>query len=169
MAQLTDDVQLTIFGSLLAYLRSALELDASRCFEVAKASDLPTIPPGHDWFLTVCWGDSTYVMGEQFVGNITEEPEIILTLYTRLKSDQAGHDQYLLRDSAAGLFALRNQVITAMVSTGLGMTGQSIGGMPRETIKIRHSTSGEVIKNNRDGTFLGTMRVTFAAPYDIEI
>lgn len=159
---MADAVQLTVFDTFVTGMQSVLKLDPSRCFEVARADDLPTIPPGNDWFLTLCWGDSDWVTGEQSFGNITEQPEITVMLYTRLKSDQAGHDQYLLRDEKAGLFTLRNMVVNAMVGTRFCTSA-------RETIKIRHSTSGEVIKNSRDGTFLGRMRLTFVAPYDIDV
>jgi hypothetical protein len=159
---MADAIQFTIFGNLIAGLQSVLNLTPARCFEVARPQDLPTIPPGNDWFLTICWGDSNWPPGEQIPGNVTEEPDISVTIYTRLKTDQSGHDMYLLRDEKAGLFAIRNMVINALLNKRLCASA-------RETIKVRNSTSGEVIKNTRDGTFMGMMRVTFAAPYDIDI
>ena len=155
-------VQLTAFANLVTGLQSALGLTASRCFEVAKAGDIPTIPPGNDTFCTVSWGDSTWTQGEQFVSQLTEDPAITVTLYTRLKSDQSGHDTFVLRDLKAGLFPFRDAVIRALVQKTLCTSA-------RETIKVRLSTGGEIIKNTRDGTFMGMMHIQFAAPYDVDI
>ena len=137
---MADAIQLTIFANLIAGLQQVLGLDPSRCFEVAKASDVPTIPPGNDWFLTICWGDSSWPAGEQVPGNMTEEPDLTITIYTRLKSDQAGHDMLLSATSRRASFH------SATPSSGR-WSNTRLCSSARETIKIRHSTSGEVIEN----------------------
>jgi len=114
-----DVTQDAVLQSILTGLQTALSLSDRQCFEVARPSDAPALPPGGDFFCTVAFGDGRFPPDEQVPGNITEETDITVSVYNRIREDSTGHDTYLLRDAARGLLPIKKRVLAALVGDDL--------------------------------------------------
>jgi hypothetical protein len=159
----TDTPQPVAYENIVLLLRWQLGLNEARCYEVARPQDITTVPPGGDYFLTVAWGDSDYPRGEQFPGNFTENAQITVSIYTRVKRDRAAHDRFLLLDEKRGLLVVRNLVHAALINQSAGISNI------RSPIEAIHSTPGDLVQGGPDSVDMGVLRATYAVGFDCQL
>ena len=75
--------------------------------------------PGGDFFVTVSPGGGQFEQGEQSPPNVTEYTDVVVTAYTRIRTDSTGHDQQLLQDLKRGLLTLKRMLLKALVGQWL--------------------------------------------------
>lgn len=178
MSTRVDVTQATILESVLAELRTSLTLNESQCFEVADPAEIPPLPPGGDYFLTVAWGASDYSEDEQVpasligatvnsLGHVLEFSTLEVTIHTRTKLDRAGHDRYLLLEEKRGLLRLKPKVIGALV--GKDLTDLEGNTFLRDEIAIRRSRPPEVWVQRSNSTVVGRLSLTFSCHFDLAI
>jgi hypothetical protein len=161
-----DTLQATVFDSFLKKLRTSLSLSTSQCYPTLDPSQ-PVIPPGGDYWLSVAPGDSTFPPGEQVPTNITEEWSLIVTIYNRMRLDPAGRDTALLTDPTRGLWALKRQVMAALVGEDL----VDVGGAAflRQLVFITRASRGEIIQQDAKGIAVATMHLEFGVSFDWDL
>ena len=108
---LTQDL---VLERIVAHLRGELKLNDRTCYETFDPLS-PRIPKGGDFFVTAAPGDGVFVEGEQAVDNVTEQWDVIVTAYSRIRLDSADHDQRLLHNPRRGLFELKRKILKALV------------------------------------------------------
>ncbi len=153
--------------ALVERLQTVLQLNDRNCYPVARAQDLPLLPVGGDYFLTVAFSDSQFPAGEQVPGNITEETEAVISIYTRIRTDSTSHDRNLLIDDKRGLYSIRNKVMAAVV--GQDLLDEFGNSFLRQFLAVKNSTGGDILDSGQKGVLLGVMRVTVAVSYDVDL
>ena len=162
-----DIEQIEVVGAIVLRLQTALTLSDRQVYPVARARDVPLIPVGGDYFLTVATGDGTFVPEEQVAGNITEDSDVTVSVYTRIRSDSTGHDAYLLLDDARGLFAVKKLILGALC--GQDLIDESGSTFLRQLIFAKHCEAPDIVTAGRDGVACGVIRLTFGVNYDWSI
>ena len=159
-----DIEQADVLASVVTQLQSALSLTDRQCYPVARAQEVPSIPPGGDYWLTVAGGSGQFIDEEQAAGNVTEDTEIIVSGYTRIKTDSTGHDACLLMDDARGLLAIKKKILGALV--GQDLTDEGGDTFLRQWLHARRSDAPELVIAGPDGVNCGVVRVTFGTIFD---
>ena len=172
----TDIEQTDVIEAVADRLRAALELPASRCFPVARPMDVPAIPPGGDYFLTVAPGGGTFEEEEQMpgtaasgeteavAGNVTEYASFIVSGYTRIKTDRTSTDKYLLLNDARGLFSIKKKILTALC--GQDLTDGDGDTFLRQLIHATQAEPPDVVSLGADNLPCGRIAVTFGVIFD---
>lgn len=163
----SDVTQSAALLAIVDYLGSALGLNERQCYPVAREEDLPSLPPGGDFFLTVALGDSRFVEGEQTPGNISEESSVTISIYTRIRLDSTGHDRYMLLDDARGLLAIRNRVLAVLV--GQDLTDSLGRPFLRQLLFAQSASRPELLEAPNKGGLLGVQRLTFGMHFDVDL
>lgn len=167
-----DTNQVTILDAILQELRLSLGLNESTCFEVADPEEMPPLPPGGDYFLTVAWEDSDYNPDEQTAstvspGHILEFSRVAVTINTRPKLDRAGHDQKLLVEEKRGLLAIKPRVIGALA--GKDLTDDEGNSLLRDILFVEHAGRAQVYVRQADSSVVGRLSITFGVHFDLAV
>ena len=164
MASRNDVEQAAVSTSILARLRTALDLNERQVYETVSADYLPKIPKGGEFFVALSWLDGDFIDGEQTPGNLTEETGIAVTAYTRIRLDSTDHDEALLRDATRGLFILKKQILAAL--SGFDLHTDSGDSFLRQLLYARRCNapaSGEIT----DGKVsIGLITLEFGVAFD---
>ena len=159
-----DAGQIDVLNAVVSRLQEVLDLTDRQCYPVAREQDVPSIPVGGDYWLTVAPGDGTFEPEEQVEGNITENAEITVTAYTRIKTDSTGHDRYLLMDNARGLLSIKKNILAALCGHDLATTGGDV--FLRQWLHAKRASAPDLASAGRDGNVFGVIRVTFGVIFD---
>jgi hypothetical protein len=141
-----------------------LTLTERQCYAVARPQDVPAIPPGGDYWLTVSLGSGDFADEEQVAGNVTEDTEIIVSGYTRIKTDSTSHDGFLLMDDARGLLAIKKKILGALV--GQDLADEDGDEFLRQWLHARRCEAPDLVVAGRDGVNCGVIRITFGVSFD---
>jgi hypothetical protein len=159
-----DVEQVAVLTAVVTRLQTVLSLNDRNCYPVARSQDVPTIPPGGDYWLTVAPGGGTFVDEEQAAGNVTEDSEIVVSGFTRIKTDSTSHDAYLLMDDARGLLAVKKLILGALV--GQDLVDEDGNTFLRWLLHARRCDGPDLIVAGRDGVNCGVVRVSFGVQFD---
>jgi hypothetical protein len=159
-----DVVQCDVLDAVVWRLRTALSLTDRTAYVVARAQDVPLLPVGGDYFLTVAPGDGTFAPEEQAPGNITEDSEVTVSVYTRIKVDSTGHDDALLLDDARGLLAIKKLILGALC--GQDLVDEDGNTFLRQWIFAKHCEAPDIVTAGRDGVACGIIRLVFGVNFD---
>ncbi len=114
-----DVTQATVLERMLAYLRSALNLNDRQCYECLQPDAPPRVPVGGECFVSVSPGEGEFIGGEQICENLTEEWTVTVTAYARIQLDSSDHDEKVLRDAGRGLLILKEKILRTLVGQDL--------------------------------------------------
>lgn len=163
--------------AILTRLKSAMVSDPDnpnsatlgdrQCYAVARPEDVTSVPPGGNYFLTVALGGGTFNDAEQIPQNCTEDGEFTVSIYTKIKTDSAGHDGYLLTEASRGLLPIKRLVLKALVGKDLQNANDYL--FLREWIKALRSTPPDIVKAPNDDLPLGRLQITFALRFDWDL
>lgn len=159
-----DAEQSDVLDAVVTRLQTALVLGGRQCFPVARPQDVPTIPPGGDFFVTVAVGDGLFVDQEQAEGNLTEDTDVVVSAYTRIKTDSTGHDKQLLMEEARGLLRIKRRLLAAL--SGQDLTTDGGDTFLRQTCHARRAAAPDLVAVGREGILCGVIRVVFGVPFD---
>lgn len=159
-----DVEQSDVLAAVIARLRDTLSLSDRHCYEVARAADAPSIPPGGDYWLTVAPGPGDFAEEEQAPGNVTESTDVIVTAYSRIKTDSTGHDHYMLVDDSRGLLKIKKLILGALC--GQDLTNDSGNTFLRQTCFARRSTAPDLVRLQGSDNAFGSIQITFGVPFD---
>lgn len=130
MARVDVD-QADVVLSVVEHLRTELGergLNERTCFMVVDAGD----PPPHivasedNWFVVVSPGPGQFDAGLFFGGGAEQTMEaftIVCGIYSRILTDEAGHDVEALTRDARGILRLKKWVLEALADTDLQIGG----------------------------------------------
>ena len=158
-----DVTQGDLSTAIVARLQTALGLNDRNCFETI-APDQPNMVPGGDFFVTVSPGGGQFEQGEQSAPNVTEYTDVVVTAYTRIRTDSTGHDQQLLQDLKRGLLTLKRMLLKALVGQWLNPAYNL-----RQSVYARGSEAPKVLQDAHAGTLLGAISVTFGVDFDWDL
>jgi hypothetical protein len=160
----SDVTQVEVLASLILRLQTALSLTDRQCYEVARPDDVPVIPVGGSYFLTVAVGGGTFEPEEQAAGNITEDAEVYVTAYTRIKQDSTGHDRYLLVDDARGLLAIKKLILSAVC--GQDLLDEDGNTFLRQWLHVRSCTAPNLVDLPQSDKAFGSIQLTLGVIFD---
>ncbi len=134
-------------------------------------------PPGHmtfipasDWWLTVTPGEGVFVDGEQAFPNVTEEFNVVVCIYTRIRLDHTGEDRVLVLHGARGLYALKQKIMSVMIGQDLTLSWRDEAGADtflRAMVRLVHASAPTVSVVPSDTRLtIGFMTLTFVLPFD---
>ena len=182
MADRVDVNQGQVLESFRDSLRLACGLTERNCYlSLDPPGQLSAIPGGEVW-VTLTPGEGVFVDGEQATGtdtdgnavsNVTEELSVTVTIYTRIRLDEAGHDEILILDTDRGLYDLKRRVLHAMISRDLQLPSEVEGeGSPflRVLTRVVHASAPTVTVHRNDATLtVGFMTLSFALTFDWDL
>lgn len=157
-----DVTQDAILERFVARLRDQLDLNKSTCYETINPES-PSLPKSGDFFCTVNPGESAFVDGEQDVGNVTEQWNVDVTVYSRVRLDPADHDEELFRNERRGLFVLKQKVLKALV--GWDPQTKSRQEFVRQLIYATHAKPPQYDRDQG----IGWLTITFAVDFDWDL
>lgn len=159
-----DIEQAEVLDAIVSRLQTVLELSERQCFPMARATDVPSVPPGGDYFVTVAPGAGVFEPEEQAAGNITEIGEVIVSAYTRIKTDSTGHDRHLLMNDARGLLAVKKLLLEALCGHDPATEGDDT--FLRQWLFAKRADAPDLVSAGADGIHCGVIRVTFGVSWD---
>jgi len=164
-----DVTQDVVLERIVARLRSELDLNERRCYEVLDPMAPPAVPVGGEYFVSVALGDGTFVSGEQVSGNVTEETTVTVTVYTRTALDSPDRDKYLLRESRRGLLVRKKSILAALV--GYDLNTEDDDSFLRTLLEARRAEPPTIVERNTGdgGVYLGVLRMEFACDFDWDL
>lgn len=160
----TDITQVDVLASLVLRLQEILELSDRQCYEVARPEDVPSVPVGGDFFLTVAPGGGTFEPQEQAAGNISENTDVYVTAYSRIKTDSTGHDKYMLTDDARGLLAIKKMVLGTLC--GFDLLDADGDTFLRQTVYAKSSSAPSLVDLPQSDKAFGSIQITFGVDFD---
>ena len=160
----TDISQADALDAVVLRLQTELTLNERQCYPVARAQDVPSIPVGGNFWLTVAIGGGTFIPEEQSAGNVTEDADCIVTAYTRIRTDSTSHDRDLLLDDARGLLAIKKLILAAMC--GHDLLDPEGDSFLRQLVFARNCSNPDKV-NIPDATgAFGQIQITFGIMFD---
>ena len=162
-----DVEQSVVYSAVVARLRTALGLTDRQCYEVTDPNAAPILPTGGDCILTVSPGSGGFVDEEQVIGNTTEFTEVIVSGYTRIRTDSTNSDKFLLLDEQRGLFAIKKKILKALVGQDLEDTEGN--KFLRQVCFATRADVPQMVERNDTGNIYGCIRVTFGVMFDWDL
>lgn len=163
-----DVTQEEVLGYLVRHLRLALDLNERNCFETINPMGVK-LPPGGEMFVTVAPGKGQFVVEEQAPEQCTEQWDVIVTVYSRIRLDSTGHDQALFRDAARGLLGMKRKVLEVTVGVDLATDGHTPPAQPdtflRQWLHAVSSTPPDYDAQQE----IGWLSITFGVDYDWQL
>ena len=175
MARIDID-EVGVLDAVLLRLRSQLALTDRTCRLIARPEDVPTIPAGGDYFVTVAPGPGTYVEEEQVpdvaatqndparVSNITETSTITVSAYTRIKTDSTDHDDNLLRDATRGLLPIKKAILASLC--GQDIATEDGDTFLREWMHAQSCSAPDLVSIPQSNATYGRIAITFGIMWD---
>ena len=160
----TQDIAQTAF---VALLRTQLGLNESQSPELSDPQEVPPLPPGGDYFLTIASTDSDFNEGEQSPEYCNENVPVTVTIYTRVKLDKSGSDVQLLHEARRGLLPIKRLVLKALV--GQDLQDPDGNTFLAKLLWCSHAGRVEVITNDKSGQTLGRLTLTFQLSFDWDL
>jgi hypothetical protein len=159
-----DISQADVLQAILLRLQTALALSDRQCYPVARPQDAPSIPMGGDYWLTVSPGAGNFGPEEQADGNVTEDSDVTVTAYTRIKTDSVGHDTDLLLDAARGLLPIKKAILKALV--GHDAVDADGNTFLRQLLYAQTATAADIVKLPNTEAAFGRLSITFGLSWD---
>jgi len=137
-----------------------LGLDEGRCFIGWTPRNPLRIPRGGQWFLAVCPAGGVFEPGEQCPAQLTENWQFDVAIYLRSNLDRPDEIVTALLGEQRGLYAIKKQVLAALVGHDFG-TGQ------RATVTCRRATAPEPVESaGQPQITLWLLVLSFELPFD---
>ena len=172
----SDVSQIDVLEAIVTRLQEVLVLNDRQCYPVARAQDVPGMPPGGDYWLTVAPGGGSFEPGEQvpavpvsasgpgLPGNVTEDTTATVSIYTRVKLDSTGHDRFLLLDEARGLLSIKRLVLGALV--GHDLLNPDGNPFLRNLLYAESCTAPDLVTIGEGSLPCGRLAITFGITFD---
>jgi hypothetical protein len=164
-----DVSQVDLIEAVLLRLQTFLDLDDRHCYLVARSQDAPLAPPGGDFWATVAISGGMFSEEEQDYKQCTEDCEVAVAAYTRIKLDSTNHDEQLLLDASRGLIAIKRKLLRALVGHDL-IHGTPVDEysdtMLRWICHARQASAPDIVEIGNEGVLWGRIEVTFGVPFD---
>lgn len=153
---------------LVTYLQQRLNLNDSRCYETVKPDQLPVVPSGSDYVLTVSTGPGQFTIPEQFPEQCCEESDITVMAFTRINLDPSNPDTVLLHEAKRGLFQLKK----LMLKTLVGVDPQRENGeyFVRDLLHAKHALAPDIGERGGKAVItVGSIGVVFGLNFDWDL
>lgn len=172
----SDVDQSDVLTAVVEYLRTTLDLNETRCFEVIDAYEEPPFPISGDYWLQIALGSGEFddsLMTGAVREQLTEWMTIVVGMYTRVYLDQTGHAREMLIKAGRGIIRIKRMVLDAFAGADLEVGGNTFGRMlwhPRTCTEAQHiATSGAEGAANAGGIEMLRMLLTFRCGFDWDL
>jgi hypothetical protein len=170
--QRVDITQSVALETIVALLQARLGLTEATCFEVESADDIPPLPPGGDYWLTIAADEGTFPPEEQTPGNpltgtpgnLTEQGGFIVSGFTRIQLDQTGHAKKLHHDTRRGLLTIKHRILSALIGID-PVTSENLAFV-RQTLYVTRASRPSVWKHPDSGLTIGMIQLFFGLDWD---
>jgi len=113
-----DITQDLVLEAIVGRLRSELGLNERTCWETAFPQDV-ILPESGDFFVVVSPDSGDFTQGEQQIGNVSEQWDIRVAVYSRVQLDSADRESEAFRAADRGLFQSLAKVLKTLVGHDL--------------------------------------------------
>ena len=116
-----DITEAEVMEIVIDHLRTTLELNERECYETVSPLT-PPLTPLSEWWLSVSPGEGNYDEAMQSGGGrnqVTEEWQLLVTGYTRIRLDSTDRDMQLLREANRGLLQIKRRILDTMAQVDL--------------------------------------------------
>lgn len=163
---ITEDEAIT---RMVAHLRATLDLNPSRCYETVSPDQLPKVPSGSDYVLTVSPGGGSFGdIQEQFGGQCCEEVDAIVTAFVRVNLDPTNSDEMLLHEVKRGLLLIKRLILKTLV--GVDLQRANAEYFLRDLIYAKSSSPPMIGEHGQNRTItVGSIAVTFGLKFDHDL
>lgn len=124
MARIATNQSTVVQSVVTRLIAQVTDFTAPNCYEVAEPE--PTVERSHNLFCQVSVGDGRF-NDEAIIGGgineVFEHSTVWVTLFSRLKLDQAQHAKQTLYDTSRGLLVLKGAILKALSGHDLMDTG----------------------------------------------
>lgn len=153
--------QSTVLARVVARLIAEIdELSESNCYEVAEPE--PTVERSHNLFCQVSIGDGRYdesaIDGAGF-NQVMESGLVWVTIFSRMKLDQAQHAKQALYDASRGLLTLKKSVLAALSGHDLVTEGG-------DSILVNYMSPTSSTRPLKDWDKFSTVAVAFTTDFE---
>jgi len=160
-----DITQSDVVKSLVTRLRDQLSLNERQCYRTIHPLTKARTPPG-DWWVTVSAGEG-YFDAPLFEGGgrnqLSEDLQVTVTGYSRVRLDSTGHDEQLLDELERGLFHIKRRLLDAVA--GIDLLDADGNPFLREFLVPRSATRPEY----DEAEYTGWISIVFSMQYDWEL
>lgn len=164
----TDLPQGDIVEAFIGRLQKELKLSERQCYLVIEPDDVPNIPTGGHYFLTVAPMDGTFDIEEQAIEQCMERADIVVTILSRVALDQSKHDTKKMLDARRGLLPIKRLVLKAMVGSTLAESCDPLTVSPvRSLIYATRATAARMGQQGKH--LLAYMQITFSTEFDWDL
>lgn len=165
MPDRTDIMQGEVHQIILRTLRQSLDLTEARCYEVTRPDQLPKVPSGSEYVLTVTFGDGSFEIPEQFDGQCCEEIDVTIMAFTRVNLDASNTEKMLLHDDKRGLLRLKHLILKTVV--GKDPARENGEGWLRDLLYAKRSIAPDVLEAKT--ITVGGVGVVFGCKFDHDL
>ena len=147
-----DITEAEVMEIVIDHLRTTLELNERQCYETVS----PLTPPKNplsEWWLTVSPGEGNFDEAMQSGGGrhqVTEEWQLLVTGYARVRLDSTDHDMQLLREVNRGLLHIKRRILWAMAQVDLHKI-DSDDTFQLKYLVVRHAGKPEYDEDRQTG------------------
>lgn len=116
-----DITEAEVMEIVVDYLRTTLDLNERQCYETVSPLT-PPLAPLSEWWLSVSPGEGNFDEAMQSGGGrhqVTEEWQLLVTGYTRIRLDSTDRDMQVLREANRGLLQIKRRILWAMAQIDL--------------------------------------------------
>jgi hypothetical protein len=174
-----DIDQATVLQAVIDRLQAALKLSDRQCYPTARPQDVPAVPIGGDYFVTVSPGGGTFDLEEQvpgvaateltaaIAGNVTESSDVTVTAYSRIKTDSTGHDRDMLMDATRGLLPIKKAILSAMC--GQDLEDADGNTFLRQLIYAQGCSAPDIVQLPGSEATYGRLSIMFGVSWDWDL
>lgn len=167
MATYADGDQGDILDAIVLRLRSQLDLGEKNCYEAGENPEI-AIPTGGDFWLVVEQGGGHFnEIEDQHLHQCCESSDVIVTIYSRIKTDRTNSDANLLKDEKRGLLKIKNRVLRALVGHALILVDDTAPLRNPIYAKNAGAPGGGTLANSQ--IKLGKLALTFGVDFDHDL
>ncbi len=112
-----DTTQALVLQRLVALLRTELSLHSRYCYLTDNPLDLPDLPVGGNYAVSVAAGDGQFDVDGQVGGGedqLYEQGSAVITWYVRMDLDTPDHAEQLLVSANRGLVTIKRAILKAV-------------------------------------------------------
>lgn len=169
MPDRTDIKQDELHNVIIRLFREALDLSESRCYEVTEPDQLPKVPSGSEYVLTLCFGDGDFPIEQQHSEQCCESLDLTVTAFSRVNLDSSNTDRMLLHDDRRGLLILKHKILKAVFDDP-DPARESGQGFLRSYLSVRRSIRPGVASVGDKGVItVGRVAVVFDVTWDWDL
>ena len=104
---------------------------------------------------------------QQHVEQCYEQTDLIVTWYSRIRTDQTKSDAQLLKDNRRGLLAIKRKILQSLVGQDLQRPNGDY--FLRNLIYAKSSRPPSVVTHAKSGIAMGRMSIVFGFDFDHDL